>query len=387
MRVPGKRSVSKGSERPPAALAAAPVGPLMLALALATASAGCAKKGAGAGGGGGFQMPPMPVEVTTAARETVRDRFEAVGTVQAGEAVTVVSEIAGVIVDLPFREGEAVRAGALLARLDDAEPAAAAKRAEAWRDQTRTSYERVKTIVEKNAGSRQALDDAETALEMAEADLALARARLAKARITAPFSGTVGIRRVSPGAYVRPGDALTDLVQTDEMRVLFSAPERYVSLLAKGTPVKVSTLAYPGDSPSGKIDVVDATIDPDTRSVRVLARVPNPDGRLRAGMSADVTAILSERPDAVTVSDEAVFAEGDRFYVYVVNPDSTVARAALTLGTRLPAAVEVLSGLEPGTRVVRAGHQKLHDGARVIPIEGGAPAAPGPEGGASEGSR
>ena len=91
-------------------------------------------------------------------------------------------------------------------------------------------------------------------------------------------------------------------------------------------------------------------------------------------MSANITAILSERPDALTIPNEAVFVNGDQSFVYVVNKDSTVSKAALTLGTRLADVVEVLQGLKSGTTIVRTGHQKLYDGARVQPISASASA-------------
>jgi membrane fusion protein (multidrug efflux system) len=339
-------------------------------MAFLLAMGGCAKKdGAAGAGGGGFEMPPSPVETAVASSQTVSDRFKAVGSVEAGEAVTIVSEINGTITRLPFNEGASIAKGALIAQLNDEELLAAANRAEAWRNQQQTSYERIKTVVEQKAGSPQALDDAAAALKMAEADLALAKSRYAKTRILAPFSGTIGMRRVSPGAFVRPGDAITELVQTNELKVTFATPERYVGQLQKGTEVHVSTIAFPGDTLVGHVDAVEASLDPATRSVRIMARVTNTNGRLRPGMSADVTAVLRERANAVTVPDEAVFAEGEQFFVYSVKEDNTVARTAVTLGTRTAGAVEVLAGLEPGTRVVRAGHQKLFDGAKVMPVD------------------
>jgi len=94
-------------------------------------------------------------------------------------------------------------------------------------------------------------------------------------------------------------------------------------------------------------------------------------------MSANVTATLGERPEALTIPNEAIFVEGDQFFVYVVKADSSVARAALTLGTRFSDVVEVRSGLDAGARVVRAGHQKLFDGAKVLPVQSEGGSAPG----------
>ena len=109
---------------------------------------------------------------------------------------------------------------------------------------------------------------------------------------------------------------------------------------------------------NGKIDVIDPVLDEATRSANVIARVPNPGNRFRPGMSANVSAVLSERMNALTIPSEAVFAEGTQMFVYVVGPDSSVARTPVKLGTRLADVVEVVEGLKEGDRIVRAGHQR-----------------------------
>lgn len=334
-----------------------------LAALCIVAAAGCQS-----GPRGGFTPPPMPVEIATATRQRVLDRFEAVGSIEAGEAIDVVSEIDATVESLPFSEGRPIGKGGLLAQLDDRQLKAELLRAEAVRDQARATYARVKSVVDQGAGAPQDLDDAKSALQVAEANVSLAETRLDKARITAPFAGVAGAKRVSPGAYLRAGSVVTDLAAIDEIKVTFSAPERYLGQLHRGAPVTVSTTAYPGYELTGRIDVLDPVLDPATRSSKVIARVRNPGGKFRPGMSANVAVVLSQRPEAVTVPNEAVFSEGGLNFVYVVKPDSTVARSALTLGTRLADAVEVIRGIDAGQRVVAAGHQKLFDGAKVIPI-------------------
>lgn len=348
---------------------AAPAGLLALLLA-----AGC---GADQEGGGGFSMPPTPVETAEVLRQPVADRFSAVGTLEAGEAITVVAEISAAVVSLPFEEGGEIARGGLIARLDDAQLQAEVDRARALRDQGRTSFERVRAVVDAGAGAPQDLDDAAAALKVAESNLALAEARLAKTRIEAPFGGILGARRVSPGAFLRAGDPITDLANVEEMRVLFSAPERHLAKLRKGSEVVVTAAAYPDLEVRGRIDVVEPVLDPATRAARIVARIENPGRLLRPGMSADVSAILSLRPDALTIPSEAVFVEGDQFFAYTIGPDSTVARATLVLGARTADRVEVLSGLREGDRVVRAGHQKLFAGARAAPVESRASPAGG----------
>ncbi len=313
-------------------------------------------------------MPPAMVETATATVNPVEDRFETVGTLEADEAVTIVSEIGGTVVAIPFTEGGRVERGDLIAQLDDRELKADLDRALAVRDQARLTYDRTKTIVEQSAGSKQSLDEAGAALKVAAANVASAQARFEKTRITAPFAGAVGARRISPGAYVQPGTAITDLAHLDNLRVNFSAPERFLAQLKRGSQVTVSTTAYPGHELTGTIVVLEPQIDARTRSVGVVARMANSEGRLRPGMSADVAAVLRERPAALTIPSEAVVVDQNQPIVYVIKPDSTVARTVVRLGARMKDAVEVLEGLKEGDRIVRAGHQKVFEGAKVIPV-------------------
>lgn len=325
---------------------------------------GCSKQA----GGGKFSMPPMPVEVAQAHVQKVEDKFEAVGSIEALEAITVVSEIDAAVIRLPFVEGSYMKRGELIAQLDDSQLAAELARAEALHEQGHTTYERVKVVVDQKAGSPQDLDDAAAALKVADANLSLAKARFSKTRIVAPFDGIVGARKVSVGTFLRPGTPITELANIDEIRVYFSAPERFMSQLSRGAEVAVSTTAYPGYEVKGKIIAIEPMLDPGTRSARVIARVSNPGRRFRPGMSANVAAVLGTRPSAITIPNEAVFASGNQSFVFVVKPDSTVTRTPVTLGTRLPDVVEVVQGLAAASNVVRAGHQKLFEGAKVMPI-------------------
>ncbi|MGB5106309.1 MAG: efflux RND transporter periplasmic adaptor subunit [Candidatus Zixiibacteriota bacterium] len=336
---------------------------LTMIAGLVAVVSGCQTKQAG-----GFQMPPTPVEIATVESNTVSDRFEAVGSIDASEMITVVSEIDALVIALPFREGAPIGKGDLIAQLDDSKLAAELARAEATFEQSRANFERVKSVVEQKAAAPQDLDDAAAELKRAEADLAFAHANLMKTKIVAPFSGVVGARRVSPGAFLRAGSAITDLTQFETIKVMFSAPERYYPSLTKGSEVEVSTTAFPNYKLRGTIDVVEPMIDQTTRSVRIIAKVLNPEGKFRPGMSANVTAILKQRENALLIPDEAIFSEGNLTLVYVVKPDSTVTRTPITLGTRMSDVVEVLEGLKPGEQVVRAGHQKLHDGAKIMPV-------------------
>lgn len=340
--------------------------------------AACGKKTQGQ-----FTPPPTNVEVAPVTSETVRETFQALGTVEAAERVTVASEIDGIVLELPFEEGRYAKRGQLLARLNDAELRAEVGRAAALRDQARLNFDRARSLFEQQITSSQERDNASAVLGVAEANLNLARARLAKTRILAPFDGSVGRRLVSPGAFLRAGDVITDLARIDVVKITFAAPEVYLARLRRGAQVAVTAVAYPGKKFTGSVDVVDPLLDAGTRSARLIARVPNPKAELRPGMSADVHAVLDERPGALTIPAEAVFAEGDQNFVYRVGPESTVTRRAVKLGTRQEGRVEVLEGLAGGDQIVSAGHQKLFEGAKIA----AAPAAPGAAAPASAGTK
>ncbi len=347
--------------------------------ALCLVAAGCGKGKTA----GGFAPPPTPVETAVVSSGAVADRFATVGTLEAGESVDIAAEIDGIVTALPFPEGGQVAAGALIARLDDAQLAAETKRAEALTEQSRATFERVRAVVDQGAGAPQDLDDATAALKVAEANLDLARTRLAKTRVTAPFAGTAGIRRVSPGAFVRAGATLTDLTQLDRLRLTFSVPERLLGRLVVGAPVRVETTAHADQPLEGAIAIIEPQLDEQTRSARVVAHVDNPGRRLRPGMSATVTLVLDERDQALTVPSQAVFVTGGQSFVYVVQADSTVALSPVQLGTRLADVVEVTGGLESGQEVVTAGHQKLYSGARVRPMGNGGGDTAGAQGGSA----
>lgn len=355
---------------------------LVLTLLLSSLSglaAGCRK----ASSAGGFQMPPTAVESAVVEAAPLREELASLGSVEASEQVSVVSEIDALVESLPFVEGAFVARGSVLARLRDTDLAAQVERAKALRDEARVAFDRQARLSDEELLSRQERDSAAARLAVTEADLRVAEVRLSKTRVVAPFAGLLSRRLVSPGAFLRAGDPIVELAAIDQVKVAFAVPERHLAAFATGSTIDLSSVAYPGETFSGTILLVDPLIDPVTRSARLVARVDNPGRKLRPGMSVEVRATLTERASALTVPEEAVFAEGDANYVFLIGDDSTVERRAVKLGARQAGRVEVVSGLAVGETIVRAGHQKLFPGAKVMPtsaLGGGAdpnaPAAP-----------
>jgi membrane fusion protein (multidrug efflux system) len=199
-----------------------------------------------------------------------------------------------------------------------------------------------------------------------EAKVAAARAKLADTYIRAPFSGHVGLRRVSLGALINPGTVITTLDDTSVIKVDFSVPDNYVSELRAGQTLLATSTAYPSRRFEGRVVSVDSRIEPSTRSVTVRGIVPNGDAALKPGMFLTVT-LAKEQRTALVIPEQALVPEQARQYVYVAS-NERVAKREVRIGRREPGRVEVVSGLTEGERVVIEGTLKLRDGAAVREI-------------------
>jgi len=311
--------------------------------------------------------PPVPVLIANVTRAPAMDTFRAVGSLLADESVVIRSEIAGRIADLDIEEGRKVEKGRVLARLADEEWSAIVRQNEATLSLQQLKITRAVELREKKVMSQQEYDETQAALDQARATLALARARLDKTVIRAPFSGILGLRRVSPGNYLEAGQELVNLEAIDVLKVDFSVPERFAVQLQPGQAVNVRINAFPGESFQGEVYAIDPRIEEATRSFLLRARIANPEGRLRPGMFADAELVLAVRSDALWVPEQAIVPVGEQHFVYRV----VAGKAMLTpvqLGLRKPGEVEVTSGLEAGAAVVSEGQQKLVDGAAVVEL-------------------
>ncbi len=311
--------------------------------------------------------PPVPVYLVTVVKAPATDTFRAVGSLLADESVVIRSEIAGRIASLNIEEGGRVDAGRVLARLADEEWSAMVRENEAAVSLQKLKMTRAIELREKKVVSQQEFDETQAALDQARAALALARARLDKSVIRAPFSGILGLRRVSPGNYLEAGQELVNLEAIDVLKVDFSVPERFAQQLQPGRKVSVRINAFPGESFQGEVYAIDPRIDESTRSFLLRARIANADGRLRPGMFADAELVLSVRADALWVPEQAIVPVGEQQFVFrVVNGKALM--TPVQLGLRRPGQVEVSSGLDAGAVVVSEGQQKLIDGADVVEL-------------------
>jgi membrane fusion protein (multidrug efflux system) len=306
----------------------------------------------------------VAVEAARVTVDTVVEDLRAVGTLRPNEAVTVVSEIAGRVERIGFREGQAVAAGDVLIELDASILRAELAKARSDLTLARANHERAAMLAKRGMSTERSLDEARAALQAAEAGQALAQARLQKATLKAPLSGVVGLRAVSVGAYVTPGERIVELADVDPVKVDFRVQELALSALRRGQPIRVTVDALPGKAFEGEIDAIDPIVDVAGRAIRLRARIPNPRGELSPGLFARVQIVVERRENAMLVPESAVFAEGAKRFVYRVI-DGRAVLTGVQLGQRRPGQVEISKGLGRDDVVVTAGHQQIRDGTPV----------------------
>lgn len=312
--------------------------------------------------------PPVAALVATAEVRTLQSQVSTVGSLRSPETTTVAADVSGIIVSLSAPEGRRIRAGSEIARLDDAEARAALRVAEARHRNAKVALERARPLVADGVVPQQTLDNAEAEMATAEGLLEEAQTRLSKTRIVAPFAGLVGIQTAQVGQYVSSGDAIIQLTQLDPLELVFGVPQDRAAEVEIGQMLS-ARVGRCGIDFAATVQALDAQIDPQTRTLAVQARVPNPERKLIPGMSAQVRLPVGEARDRIVVPREAMVAQGTTYLVWIVGDDDTVQPQQVTPGRNYPDVVEVASGLEPGTRIVAAGHQKLRPGARIIPQE------------------
>lgn len=336
---------------------------LLLAL---SACGGDEAAGPGAGAGGPPQMPPTSVEAVTVKREPLQPALNTVGTLRADESVVIRPEITARLVQIHFEEGQRVAQGAPLFSLDASTANAALAEAQANLENARRADARAKDLGGRQLLSKSDVDIAHAQLGVAEARLSSARAQTAKTSLVAPFPGVVGLREVSVGEVVAPGQALVNLVRLDPMEVDFSVPETELSNVAVGQPVTVVVDAFAGESFAGTISAIEPVIDLNSRSAKLRARIENAGYRLRPGLFARIAlgGGAGSNATAIMVPEQALMQEGETRFVYVVR-DGKAVRTPVKTGQRVPGSIAIVDGLAEGDQVIAAGQAKVFDGAAV----------------------
>lgn len=337
----------------------------------AVLAAGCGGE-SDAGNRARFAGGPPPVVTETVLLGEITDKYTALATARANEAIDVTPRISSVVAAIHFEEGQSVSQGDVLVELDSREIRADLDLAEANLRERRSRYGRLETLAASQVVSEVELEEIQAQLQVAEAQVNSARARLEDTIIRAPFPGEVGLRRISVGGLVQPNTVITTLDDTAVMKLEFSVPEEYLPVMREGLDIEAAAAAWPDRAFTGKVTSVDSRVDPMTRSLAVLALMPNEDRALKPGMFLQVD--ISRRRDNVVLAPEAALVPRQgRQFVYVV-AEGRAEERQVTLGSRRPGQVEIMGGLEPGEQIVTQGVQRIRDG---LPVRmAGTPAGP-----------
>jgi membrane fusion protein (multidrug efflux system) len=309
---------------------------------------------------------PTPVTVAPASVGTIQERIEALGTAFADESALITSTVTERVVAVHFEDNQLVRKGDPIVTLAQQEVRAARDAAVEQLAEHQRELKRLESLLQNQSVSRQAYDQRKTQLRITEQRIKELDARLQEHTIRAPFNGVLGLRRISVGALVRPGDAITTIDDIGRIKLDFTVPETYLGVLRPGAAVKAVSRSLPERAFEGAVASIDTRIEPATRSVLVRAILPNPDHTLRPGMLLTVDVIKNERR-TLLIPEDALVPFQRRNFVWVVPPDrgDTPERREVVIGGRLPGKVEVTGGLAAGELVVVRGTDQLRDGARV----------------------
>jgi membrane fusion protein (multidrug efflux system) len=322
---------------------------------------------------GAFEPPPTAVTTDVAQRTEWQPTLESVGTVTAVNGVTVSTDLAGIVRQIAFESGNKVREGDLLVHLDTTQEEAQLHSAEAQRDFAAVSLKRDKDLVEKHAISQSDYDNADAVFRQNQASVDQFKALIARKTLRAPFDGVAGIRQVNLGQYLKEGDMVVTLQAFDPIYVNFSLPQQDLSKLVIGEPVQLRVDAFPDQTFNGTITAINSLVDQATRNVQVQATFANRDLRLRPGMFAKVSVILSERQNVVAIPATAIHYApyGDSIFVVSELKDPQgkeykgVREQFIKTGQARGDMIAVVSGLKPGDEVVTSGVFRLKSGAHV----------------------
>jgi membrane fusion protein, multidrug efflux system len=326
--------------------------------------AGCKKRAGGPGAGG---PPAMAVQVVAveARREPIMETLSLVGSLMANEVVEVKSEIEGMVVSLPFQEGQRVAKGDLLVQLDDSELSAGVAEAEANFKLTQITDARNKQLFTDKLISQQEYDQSQAAFAASRATLERRKSELKHTRIFASFAGIAGGRQVSPGQVISKNTTITWVVDLDRLKAEFSVPEKFLGHLRLGQKIEMAVAAYPADKFVGEVYFIAPQVDPSMRTALIRAYVKNEEQKLKPGMFANLDLALRVKEDAVLVPEPALMPIGDRVTVLVVDKEQTAQLRPVKVGMRTAGMAEILSGVNSGELVIVEGTQKARPGGKV----------------------
>ncbi len=320
-----------------------------------------------------YQPPPEAVTSVVAQPEQWPSTTGVIGTMEAVHGVMVSADLPGSVAKINFDSGKAVREGEVLVELDTREERAQLAALEAQRDLAKVNYGRMQELVKEGVISRLEYDQATAQQKQTEANVGAIRATIERKTIRAPFSGTLGIRKINLGQYLSAGNPVVQLQALNPIYVNFGLPQQALGQVRVGRTLQVTSEDLPGKVFTGKVTALDSVVDETTRNVQVQATLANPEGKLQPGMFVQVEVVLGASRTVVPLPASAVsYAPyGDSVFVItdLKDPKGHTYRGVRQQFVKLEGSrgdqVAVVSGLNPGDEVVTSGVFKLRNGAAV----------------------
>jgi len=320
-------------------------------------------------------IPPETVNVETVREHEWQSQLSAVGTVVAKQGIIVKNELEGVVRQIYFEAGSQVEVGDLLVQLDVDIETSQLRFAEATAEGAARVNRRATELWESRSISEADYSSADTALKEANAQVDNIKAVIEKKTIRAPFSGQVGIRRISIGQFLDKGSEIVTLQTLDPVYIDFFLPQQYLGALSRGLRITVSADAYPGRKFHGEITAIEPEINISTRNFRIQATMDNKDGSLKPGMYVTINIGLASSEMKLFIPTSAVQYSAFGDHVYVIDEDSegttqmpgkSVIRKDVKLGVAKGDFIEVVEGLSTGERIISTGVFKIRPETRVV---------------------
>lgn len=356
---------------------------------------------------------PVPVEAATATRQAIVASYSGTAALEPENQAMVVAKTSGVLMQLKVEEGDAVRAGDLLAQLDPERPRLELARAEANLKRLENDYRRASDLITRNLVSAEAHERARFDLETQKAAYDIAKLELDYTRIVAPIDGVISVRMVKEGNLIQVNQGLFRIDDFDPLLAVLNVPERELTTLRPQQTVSMRVDALPGVQFAGTVARVSPVVDAETGTFRVTTEFRDETRRLKSGMFGRVDVVYDQRADALVVPREALLEGDAETAVFVLEPAPVATgdakkdepapgwfarwfsgkakpevkpkavskpvpvflakRREIRLGYTSAAGAEVVEGLKEGDRVVTVGKAALRDGGRVQIVEADAP--------------
>jgi membrane fusion protein, multidrug efflux system len=328
--------------------------------------------------------PPATVTAVEVKSEVIPNLMIAVGDLAAVHQVNVTSDVSGRITDILFTAGASVKAGSPLVQLFDGPEQGDLASFKAQATGAQLALDRAKQLAARQFGPQSTVDAAQATYDQASAGIAKTEAIISQKLVRAPFDGELGVRHVEVGQFLTAGTQIVTLTDLSILYANFTVTEKDSAALRVGQTVRIAVDAYPGRTFEGKINAIEPQIATDTRSIRVQATIDNPSHILKPGMFTTTTVVLPDKPPVITVPETAVdyTLYGDSVFLIAEKKADdgktglTAVRTFVRTGNRISGRAEILSGLNPGDRVVAVGQLKLQSGAAVAISTDPAPPMP-----------